>query len=61
MCSRWFKVNEAEIMMVHRLGVLNTFFFFFFCHSAACRNSQAKDQAHDTAVTRATAVTTLDP
>ena len=36
-------------------------FFFFLATPAACRNSQATDRTHTTAVTRATAVTTLDP
>ena len=37
-----------------------TLFFFFLASPAACGSSCARDQTHTTAVTRATAVTTLD-
>ena len=37
------------------------FFFFFFGHAHHTRSSSARDQNCSSAVTHATAVTTLDP
>ena len=51
--------NIKDSLVSHREEKQNH--FFFSAAPAACKNFQARDGIHATAVTRATAVTMLDP
>ena len=62
--SHSLKVSLGTISAVHRLTDLpfKLFLSFFLLATPdTCESSQARDQTHTTAVTRATAVTMLDP